>query len=114
MLKIDEFTAVPVGRGRWVEVPSVLPRLALDRAFAVVELPLHVNWSDPGRRFDLRDRRQRARVYELVVSEGGPADVLRFVDGALHADLWDELVLPVGVRRAWDPVVGGQAVDRVA
>jgi len=44
----------------------------------VVELPLHLNWSDPGRRFDLRDRHQRARVYELVLREGRPLDVLNY------------------------------------
>lgn len=108
------FAAVCVGRGRSVEVPSVLPRQRLAQAFRVVELPLHLNWSDRGRRFDLRDRRQRARVYELVIVEGGPADVLTFIDGALLVDLWDELVLPAAVRLAWDPVVRGGATERVA
>lgn len=90
------FTEVSVGRGRSVLVPSVLPRLRLNRAFAVVELPLQVNWSYPGRRFNLRDRRQRARLYELVIVEGSPADVQAYIDGALLVDLWDELVLPWG------------------
>ena len=40
----------------------------------------------PGRRFDLRDRRQRARLYELVLREGRPSDVLAYVDGALVMD----------------------------
>ncbi|MDN5855053.1 MAG: hypothetical protein L0K86_19830, partial [Actinomycetia bacterium] len=43
---------------------------------ATVELPLHLNWSDPGRRFDLRNRPQRARVYEIVLREGRPDDLL--------------------------------------
>lgn len=102
-----EFVEVAVVRGRPVMVPTALPRLRLDEALATVELPLHLNWSDPGRRYDLLDRRERARVYEIVLREGGPADVLGHVDGALLADLWDELVLPAAVRAAWNPVVTG-------
>lgn len=102
-----EFHEVAVERGRSIQVPHVLPRLALDVAFATVELPLHLNWSDRGRLFDLRDRRQRARVYELVLREGGPEDVLAYLDGALLVDLWDELVLPTKVRAGWADVVTG-------
>lgn len=73
-------------------MPNTLPRLPLERALATVQLPLHLNWSDRARPFDLRDRRQRARVYEIVLREGGPADVLAYIDGALLADMWSELV----------------------
>jgi transcriptional regulator with XRE-family HTH domain len=110
--KVD-FRQTATDRGRPILVPSALPRLPLERALAVVELPLHLNWSDRGRRFDLRSRHDRARVYEIVLREGGPADVLTYVDGALLVDLWDELVLPVAVRSAWQPVVG-EANDRAA
>lgn len=109
-----EFRQVAVDRGRPIRVPGVLPRLPLDRAFATVKLPLHLNWSDRGRRYDLRDRRQRARVYELVLREGGPDDVLTYVDGALLVDLWDDLILPAKVRVAWDGVVTRQHDERVA
>jgi hypothetical protein len=37
--------------------------------------------------FDLRSRADRARVYETVLQEGRPADILAYVDGALLADL---------------------------
>lgn len=109
-----EFRQVAADRGRPIQVPSALPRLPLKRALATVELPLHLNWSDRGRRYDLRDRRQRARVYEIVLREGGPDDILTYVDGALLADLWDELVLPHAVRTAWDGVVTGQTAEKVA
>jgi DNA-binding XRE family transcriptional regulator len=99
------YRSVVSGRGRPVVVPSVLPRLDVSRAFATVELPLHLEWSTPGRRVDLSDRRQRARVYEVVLREGGPDDIAGYVDGALLVDLWPELVLPAFVRRAWEPVV---------
>jgi transcriptional regulator with XRE-family HTH domain len=109
-----EFREVTGERGRPLRVPNVLPRLALERAFATVELPLHLNWSDRGRLFDLRDRRQRARVYELVLREGGPEDVIAYVDGALLVDAWEDLVLPAKVRAAWAPVVTGQLAEEVA
>lgn len=109
-----EFRHVAVDRGRPVQVPTALPRLPLHRALATVELPLRLNWSDRARRYDLRDRRQRARVYEIVLREGRPDDVLTYVDGALLADLWDELVLPRPIRAAWDAEVWGEAAGKVA
>ncbi|MDQ2708502.1 MAG: hypothetical protein M3Z25_13070 [Actinomycetota bacterium] len=86
-------------------VPSELPRLSARRALASVLLPLHLNWSEPGRVFDLRDRRQRARVYEIVLREGTSEDLLAYVDGVLLVELWDELVLPCGVRALWSPLI---------
>jgi hypothetical protein len=88
-----------------VWVPSHLPRLDVMHAFARVELPLHLNWSAPGRIFDLGSRTDRARVYEMVLQEGRPADILAYVDGTLLVDLWDDLVLPRAVRSAWTPVI---------
>lgn len=109
-----EFVEAGTGCGRPILVPTALPRLLVHQALATVELPLHLNWSDRGRRFDLRDRRQRARVYEIVLREGGPADVLTYVDGALLIDLWDELVLPLAVRAAWQDVVSSAASSAAA
>jgi len=105
------FTRQP-GHGSPVWVPDRLPRLESARALARVELPLHLNWSAPGRVFDLGSRADRARVYEIVLQEGRPADILTYVDGVLLADLWSDLVLPRRVRAAWDPVVraAGRAV----
>jgi len=94
-----------LARGKPVWVPDRLPRLDVARALAVVELPLHLNWSAPARVFDLGSRADRARVYEIVLREGRPADILAYVDGALLADLWGDLVLPRAVRSAWSPVI---------
>jgi transcriptional regulator with XRE-family HTH domain len=99
------FREVAVGRGRAVYVPAVLPRLPADRALGRVRLPLHLNWSQPGREFDLAERRQRARVYEIVLREGSGEDILDYIDGVLLADLWPELVLPAPIRRAWQPLI---------
>lgn len=109
-----EFRHVAVDRGRPVQIPTALPRLPLHRALATVELPLHLNWSDRGRLYDLRDRRQRSRVYEIVLREGRPDDVLTYVDGALLFDLWDELVLPPAIRTAWHAVATGETPEKVA
>lgn len=79
-----------------------------------MELPLHLNRSDRARRYDLRDRRQRARVYEIVLREARPDDVLTHVDGALLTDLWDELVLPCAIRTAWHAVATGEITEKVA
>jgi hypothetical protein len=92
-------------RGRSVSVPTSLPRLPIEQALATVALPLHLQWSSPGRQFHLRDRSQRARVYEIVLREGGPEDVLTYIDGVLLLDLWRELVLPRDIRTAWAPVI---------
>ena len=100
-----EFVVHPVGRGRPVTVPTTLPRLPVEQALAVTELPLHLNWSAPGRQFDLRDRVDRARVYEILLREGTADDILRYVDGALLVDLWDELVVPPAIRSAWARVI---------
>ena len=102
-----DFAPVAGGRSRGRVVPSRLPRLALEQAFGVVTLPVTLNWSQPGRVFRLADRGERARVYELVLREGGEVEVLRYVDGALLVELWDELVLPRAVRAAWLPLIDG-------
>jgi transcriptional regulator with XRE-family HTH domain len=99
------FTQQNSARGKPAWIPDRLPRLDVTRALAAVELPLHLNCSAPGRVFDLRSRADRARLYEIVLQEGTPADILAYVDGALLADLWDDLVLPQAVRSAWAPLI---------
>lgn len=66
---------------------------------------MSVNWSEPDRVFRLSERGNRALVYELVLREGSADDQLRYIDGALLVDLWDELVLPPEVRAAWAPLI---------
>ena len=43
----------------------------------------------------------RARVYEQVLGEGTDDDVRYYVDADQLRELFDELVLPPPVRRAW-------------
>ena len=96
---------VDLGRGRTAPVPDHLPDLPARQAVRVLEVPLHLDWSRPGRSADLADRQQRARVYEVVLREGRPADIESIVDGALLVDQWDEIVLPRRLRTAWQPII---------
>ncbi|MEA2024357.1 MAG: hypothetical protein U9N79_08735 [Actinomycetota bacterium] len=82
-------------------VPDDLDAGDVEKAAGIVELPLHIRWSGPSRRYDLADRQQRARVYEQVLREGNEDDVRRFIRSDELIDLWDELVLPRSVRNAW-------------
>lgn len=63
-------------------------------------LPSRVRWSGPPRTYDLDDRRDRLLVYEQVMTEGTD-DVRAFIDVDEVVALWDDLVLPRHVGRAW-------------
>lgn len=103
------FSEVRVSHGRPVFVADRLWRLPIEEAVAEVTLPLELNWSRPGAVFRLSDRRQRARCYEIVLREGAPAELLRYVDGVLLVDLWPDLVLPRDIRAAWQPLIDSVA-----
>jgi hypothetical protein len=85
--------------------PTVCPNWSPERALAAVELPLTLNWSQPGRVFRLADRADRAQVYEIVLREGRPQHMLRYIDGGLLVDLWQELGMPRDLRAAWAPLI---------
>ena len=66
-----------------------------------LELPLHIRWSGPPKTYDVAKRSDRARVYEQVLREGTDEDVRNLIEVDELLSLWDELVLPGYVRRAW-------------
>jgi transcriptional regulator with XRE-family HTH domain len=103
--RVPDFRKVRTGRGRPFYVAESLWRLSLEDSLAKVQLPLSVNWSNPGSSYNLADRCQRSRCYEIVLREGMPADIAKYVDGALLIDLWDDLVLPRDLRREWSSTV---------
>ena len=90
---------------RVASVPDRLPSLDSADALAVIELPLHLDWSRLDRHVDLRDPKQRVRCYEAVLREGTPEDIARILDGALLVDLFDDLVLPIEIRSAWEQTI---------
>jgi hypothetical protein len=67
----------------------------------VVKLPLHIRWSSPAIQYDLTDPADLRRVYEQVLREGTEDDIQEFIDVEQVPELWDDLVLPQGVRRRW-------------
>jgi transcriptional regulator with XRE-family HTH domain len=99
------FTEMQLRQGRPVFVPNRLWRLPNREAFTNVTLPLGLNWSRPGAVFELSDRRQRARCYEIVLREGTPDDLCRYIDGALLIDVWPDLVLPRDLRTVWQSLI---------
>jgi hypothetical protein len=46
-----------------------------------------------------------------VLREGGPDDIVAYIDGLLLVDLWDELVLPWQVLAAWEGLVRSALED---
>ncbi|MDQ1732076.1 MAG: hypothetical protein QOK10_2235 [Pseudonocardiales bacterium] len=99
------FQRVAGQRRHRYDIPDRLPQLPTEQALATVQLPLQLNWSDPGRTYRMVERTDRARVYESVLSEGTADDVLTYIDGTLLVDLWPELVLPRDLRAAWSPLI---------
>lgn len=88
---------------RPVAVPADLDASRAPKANGRIELPLHIRWSGEPIVYDLDDRADRARVYEQVLREGSEEDVRYYIDPGQLLELWDELVLPASVRRAWEP-----------
>ncbi len=95
-------------------MPSRLPRLSPEAALATVTLPLTLNWSQPGQVSALGDRNDRARVYEIVLTEGQPDDIRTYLDGVLLVEAWTDLALPRTVRNAWAPLFDRAVVARTA
>ena len=89
------------GWSRPVALPDDMDSVDRVPETGLVDLPLHVFWSGPGRRWDLDDKRQKAQVYELVLTEGTEEDVRRFIDVDELVRLWPDLWLPSYVRKAW-------------
>ena len=86
-------------------VPSRLWRLPPQQALQQFVTGTHLWWSGPPRRFNLGDRSERARAYEIVLREGRPEDIASIVDGVLLCELWPDLVLPRELKSGWQPVI---------
>jgi transcriptional regulator with XRE-family HTH domain len=88
-------------------VPSGLWRLPIVDAFQVLTPGFHLWWSGPSPQYDLADRSDRCRTYELVLREGTPNDIASVVDGTLLVDAWSHLILPAELRQAWQHLIDG-------
>jgi hypothetical protein len=71
-------------------------------AAGVVELPLRLFWC-PDRTFDLGDPAMLRWMYENVLREAiHETELTAYLDGDTLVAVWPDLVLPKGVRRAWE------------
>jgi len=86
-------------------VPSALWRLPIDDTFRVLTPGFRLWWSGLSPQFNLADRSDRCRAYELVLREGTPDDIASVVDGALLVDAWHDLILPAELRQAWQHLI---------
>ncbi|MFJ9391306.1 helix-turn-helix domain-containing protein [Nocardioides sp. NPDC101246] len=83
-------------------VPSTFWRVHTPDCFATIGVPDLTGDTDQ-HEWDLRDRAQRRRAYEILILHALPQSMIRWLDGALLIDLWDDLDLPDVVRNAWTP-----------
>src|ERR1700722_9015329 len=86
---------------RPVAIPDDIDDPLLPKASGVVVLPPHVRWSEPTLAYDLERLPDRLRVYEQVLREGTEDDVRFYVDVTELQKVFDDLVLPPNVRKAW-------------
>jgi hypothetical protein len=86
---------------RPVAVPDDIDSPTVVKAAGRVQLPLRVRWSGRPKTYDLDQRADRIRVYEQVLREGTDDDVRYYVNVDQLLELWDDLVLPSHVRKAW-------------
>jgi hypothetical protein len=84
-----------------VAIPEDIDDPTLEKASGVIDLPLHIAWSEPSLTYDLNRRADRLRVYEQVLREGTEDDVRYYIDAEELTRVFDELVLPPHVRAAW-------------
>jgi hypothetical protein len=68
-----------------------------------VVLPLRLFWSPPGRVFDLGKSYSLWAMYQAVLGEAVTAgELATYLNGDKLAEVWADLYLPKGVRRAWE------------
>lgn len=80
--------------------PNILWSVETPDCFATLTMPDEIRTTGM-RDWDMRDREQRKGAYEQLIRRGYPTQMIRWMDGALLVDVWDELDLPDPVRRAW-------------
>lgn len=81
-------------------VPNTLWNVETPDCFAILEFA-DLLGDGPVRQWDMHDRAQRKGVYEQLLQGGSPEEMIRWIDGPLLVDVWDELELPDPVREAW-------------
>ena len=80
--------------------PNILWGVEPPYCFATLVIPDFIR-NTGMREWDMRDREQRKGAYEQLIRRGSPQQMIRWMDGALLVDVWDELDLPDPVRSDW-------------
>lgn len=84
--------------------PSMLWSVEPPTCFVTLRIPDLIH--DTGMRtWNMRERAERRGVYEQLIRRGLPQQMIRWIDGGLLVDVWDELDLPDPVRDAWEPAI---------
>jgi hypothetical protein len=65
-----------------------------------IELPIWLFWH-PDRAFDLDEPGLLAWVYQIVLREAASPLDLAYLNGDVLVALWPDLLVPKGVRQAW-------------
>jgi transcriptional regulator with XRE-family HTH domain len=84
--------------------PSMLWSVEPPTCFATLHIPDLIGHTEKNT-WNMRDRDGRRGAYEQLIRRGLPQQMIRWIDGGLLVDLWDELDLPDPVREAWEPAV---------
>ncbi|WP_447925906.1 helix-turn-helix domain-containing protein [Georgenia muralis] len=84
--------------------PSMLWSVEPPTCFATLRIPDEIR-NTGMRTWNMRDREERRGVYEQLIRRGLPQQMIRWIDGGLLVDVWDELDLPDPVRDAWEPAI---------
>jgi hypothetical protein len=72
-------------------------------ASGTLTLPLRLYWSPPGRVFNLDDPYTLRSLYQVVLGEAIRAEELTsYLNKDRLVEVWPDLYLPKGVRRAWE------------
>jgi hypothetical protein len=76
----------------------------------IVVLPIHLTWGGV-REFDVASQRPRLQLYSIVLSQGRPADLVRFLNARRLAEDWPQLRVLVSrrMRRACERKLGLRA-----
>ncbi|NNN20847.1 MAG: hypothetical protein HKL80_02430 [Acidimicrobiales bacterium] len=96
---------------RPVAIPEDLEYARTVKASGKIELPFHIKWSGTTLIYDLDNRVERARVYEQVLREGTEEDIRYYIEIDKLLDLWNDLVLPIAVRKAWMDWLGRHKIS---
>lgn len=84
--------------------PSMLWAVEPPMCFATIQMPDLIHNTDK-MHWGMRDRTERRGAYEQLIRRGMPQQMIRWIDGGLLVDLWDDLDLPDPVRQAWEPAI---------